>query len=303
MASGVVNKAFEDRESSFSKTGRDTGRMIEIMIFVMFEDAKDVESNNNFDVGTGTTHIKETNKRIRWNLVFNVLLVTIVPLPLWLSIVSEDIAMMILPGIQILFMTCWVTVSVLSWVTYGYLFQAKHKVFPKNSNQSHLVVVSSYREPVALLISTVESIEVQYSAESNITLNISFEERTPEKEEKIMRLEQRFSKQFSRLFFTIHPYNLPGEIPGKCSNANYGIRTSLARLECFGLDTDNIIITTCDADTKFHPQYFNALSEKFSGLEDPHLSVFQSPLLYNWRLGVNILNKLTTLLELIASSL
>ena len=262
------------------------------MIFVMFKDTKDVESNNNIDVGT--THIKETNKRIRWNLVFNVLLVTIVPLPLWLSIVSEDIAMMILPGIQILFMTCWVTVSVLSWVTYGKLFQAQHKAFSMDSNQQHLVVVSSYKEPVALLISTVESIEVQYSAESNITLNISFEERTPEKEEKIKRLEQRFSKQFSRLLFTIHPYNLPGEIPGKCSNANYGIRMSLARLECFGLDTDNIIITTCDADTKFHPQYFNALSEQFSGLRlrDPHLSVFQSPLLYNWRLGVNIFSKL-----------
>ena len=154
-------------------------------------------------------------------------------------------------------------------------------------NQQHLVVVSSYKEPVALLISTIESIEVQYSAESNITLNISFEERTPEKEEKIKILEQRFGKKFSRLFFTIHPYNLPGAIPGKCSNANYGIRKSLARLECCDLDTDNIIITTCDADTKFHPQYIKALSEKFSGLKDPHLAVFQSPLLYNWRIGVN----------------
>ena len=202
--------------------------------------------------------------------------------------------MMILPGIQILFMTCWLTVSVLSWITYGKLCQAQHKTFSMDLNQQHLVVVSSYREPVALLISTIESIEVQYSAESNITLNISFEERTPEKEKKIKILEQRFGKKFSRLFFTIHPYNLPGEIPGKCSNANYGIRKSLARLECCGLDTDNIIITTCDADTKFHPQYFKALSEKFSGLKDPHLAVFQSPLLYNWRPGVNIFKRLLT---------
>ena len=244
----------------------------------------DIKSNE-----SSTTHNKEENKRIRWNLVFNVLLLTFVPLPLWLSFVSEDIAMIILPGIQILFMTCWLTVSVLSWVTYGKLFKAQLNTFPMNENHQHLIVVSAYKEPVALLISTIESIEVQYSAKSSLSLNISFEERTPELTEKIMILEKRFSRKFSKLFFTIHPYNLPGEIPGKCSNANFGIRRSLAQLDGLGLDTDNVVITTCDADTKFHPEYFNALSEKFSGLKDPHGCVFQSPLLYNWRPGINIL--------------
>ena len=245
----------------------------------------DVSSNKSTE-----THIKEDNKRLRWNLVFNVLFLTIVPLPLWLWFVSEDIAMIILPGIQILFMTCWLTVSVLSWVTYGKLFQANLSAFPKNENHQHLVVVSAYKEPVALLISTIESIEVQYSAKSSINLTISFEERTPELKEKIMIIEKRFSQNFSNIFFTSHPYELPGEIPGKCSNANFGIRRSLTQLEGLGLDTDDIVITTCDADTKFHPEYFIALSEKFSGLKDPHACVFQSPLLYNWRLGVNILS-------------
>ena len=63
MAPGVVNKAFEDKESSFSETGKDWKKRMDKMIFVMFKDTKDVESNNNIDLGT--THIKETNKRIR----------------------------------------------------------------------------------------------------------------------------------------------------------------------------------------------------------------------------------------------
>ena len=221
--------------------------------------------------------------------MFNVLLLTIVPLPLWLSFVSDDIAMIILPGIQILFMICWLTVSVLSWVTYGKLFKAQLNSFPMNENHQHLIVVSVYKEPVALLISTIESIEVQHSAKSCLNLTLSFEERTPELSEKIMILEKRFSNKFNKLSFTCHQFNLPGEIPGKCSNANFGIRRSLAQLDELGLDTDNIIITTCDADTKFHPEYFNALSEKFSKVKDPHGCVFQSPLLYNWRPGVNIL--------------
>ena len=197
--------------------------------------------------------------------------------------------MTILPGIQILFMICWLTVSVLSWITYGKLFKAQLDSFPINEKHQHLIVVSAFKEPVALLISTIESIEVQYSAKTCLNLIMSFEERTPELTEKIMILEKKFSRKFSKLFFTSYPYNLPGEIPGKCSNANFGIRRSLAKLDELGLHTDNIIITTCDADTKFHPEYFNALSEKFSKVKDPHGCVFQSPLLYNWRPGVNIL--------------
>ena len=169
------------------------------------------------------------------------------------------------------------------------LFKAQVNTFPMNENHQHLIVVSAYKEPVALLISTIESIEVQHSAKSCLNLSMSFEERTQELTEKIMILEKRFSKKFNKLSFTSHPNNLPGEIPGKCSNANFGIRRSLAQLDGLGLDTDNIIITTCDADTKFHPEYFNALSEKFSKVKDPHGCVFQSPLLYNWRPGVNIL--------------
>ncbi|CAF4456166.1 unnamed protein product, partial [Adineta steineri] len=29
---------------------------------------------------------------------------------------------------------------------------------------------------------------------------------------------------FEQIIFTIHPRGLPNEIPGKCSNSNYGLR-------------------------------------------------------------------------------
>ena len=90
--------------------------------------------------------------------------------------------------------------------------------------------------------------------------------------------------KFKRLLFTSHPFGLPGEIPGKCSNANYGIRESMAILYNAGVNTEDLIVTTCDADTKFHPSFLNALAEQFSESKDPHESLFQSPLLYNWKL-------------------
>ena len=36
----------------------------------------------------------------------------------------------------------------------------------------------------------------------------------------------------------------------------------MAQLYYSGIDTDDIIITTCDSDTKFHPEFLNALGEK-----------------------------------------
>ena len=133
-----------------------------------------------------------------------------------------------------------------------------------------MIAISTYKEPLCLLISTIESIEVQELAKTNVFLNVSFEERTPELNDKIRSLKKRFSKSFKRLIFTVHPYNLPGEIPGKCSNANYGIRECMAQLYYSGIDTDDIIITTCDSDTKFHPEFLNSLVEKFINVKNPH---------------------------------
>ena len=58
----------------------------------------------------------------------------------------------------------------------------------------------------------------------------------------------------------------------------------MALLHHVGVNTDELIVTTCDADTKFHPSFLNALAEQFGDCKDPHRSVFQSPLLYNWKL-------------------
>ena len=145
-------------------------------------------------------------------------------------------------------------------------------------------MISTYKEPTSLLISTIETIELQELSSSNVNHTLSFEKRTPDLTKKINELTVRLSGRFKRLIFTSHPYGLPGEIPGKCSNANHGIRESMARLHNAGVNTDELIVTTCDADTQFHPSFLNALAEQFGDCKDHYQSVFQSPLLYNWKL-------------------
>jgi hypothetical protein len=49
-------------------------------------------------------------------------------------------------------------------------------------------------------------------------------------------------------------------------------------------EIDKILVTTCDADSKFPPQYIAALISKY--LKENRLSlttIYQSPLFYNWK--------------------
>ncbi|CAF4331818.1 unnamed protein product, partial [Rotaria sordida] len=60
---------------------------------------------------------------------------------------------------------------------------------------------------------------------------------------------------FERIIFTVHPYSLPNEIPGKCSNSNYGLRMVVSQMNVVDDDMKNILVTTCDADSKCPPDY------------------------------------------------
>ena len=94
---------------------------------------------------------------------------------------------------------------------------------------------------------------------------------------------------------------MEGEIPGKCSNNNFALRESENILHADGYDTDNILVTTCDADNKFHPRYLVMLGDKFSSTPDPHSALYQSPLLYNW--GLDEASAVTRVTGIVRASL
>ena len=64
-------------------------------------------------------------------------------------------------------------------------------------------------------------------------------------------------------------------------------------------ETDNILVTTCDADSKFPPQYIAALTFKYLQENRPALTtIYQPPLFYNWKLdGLSFITRVTGLLR------
>lgn len=58
--------------------------------------------------------IKTSRQRCRWNLVFNLLVWIICPLPLWLPFLSNEVALFLLPSIQGIFILIWLIISLLA---------------------------------------------------------------------------------------------------------------------------------------------------------------------------------------------
>lgn len=176
---------------------------------------------------------------------------------------------------------------------------SRHYAASKDADIRHIVAICCYKEPVDLIARSVESIANQTEVH-RINMIVSFEERTPDKEMKCQYLKEKFGQcGFQRLIFTIHPYGVPGEIPGKCSNSNYGLRKGVEEIGIRDDEMDRYLVTTCDADSKFPPQYIAALTYQYLKENRPALTtIYQSPLFYNWKLdGLSVVTRVTGLLR------
>jgi len=148
----------------------------------------------------------------------------------------------------------------------------------------HLVIMTGYDEPVELICATLDTVAAQTKAK-HIIMVIALEERTPDVMDKANFFDNRYGSCFFRLIQTVHPFGLPGEIAGTCSNANWGVRqaTTLMRDEGIPFDPETTLLTKLDTDTLFLPTHFEVLEREFLSLpKEERIAVqFQSVLCYN----------------------
>ncbi|CAF1157110.1 unnamed protein product [Rotaria sp. Silwood1] len=249
--------------------------------------------------------MKSGSQRLRWNLVFNLLLWLVIPLPLWVPFVSNQVALYLLPSIQGVFVFMWLIIAVLAMknVLILYVNRSRNyteKIFNLEKERiRHIVAISCYKEPIELIATSIQSLANQTEVH-RITMVISFEQKTPDNEEKCKYLQNKFRDDgFERIIFTIHPYGVANEIPGKCSNSNYGLRMAVSQMNVADDDMKNILVTTCDADSKFPPEYIASLTWKYLQENQPALTtIYQSPLFYNWKLDtLSFVTRVTGLLR------
>src|SRR5262249_42732854 len=137
------------------------------------------------------------------------------------------------------------------------------------------------KEPPEILRRTLASLAAQEVAHQLVVV-LALEEREQEAPLKARRLMREFAGRFAAFRFTLHPAGLPGEVVGKSSNENFAAReTKRWLVDEQGHPLDAVTVTSCDADTVFHPRYFSCLTYKFCTDAQRYRRFWQSPILLN----------------------
>ena len=129
----------------------------------------------------------------------------------------------------------------------------------------HLLVIPTLKEPITILEQCLKSIEMQEYPKERIFVLVGLEEKegAEELKRKQRELEEKFKAVFGGLFFTIHPKNYPGHMPGAGSNRTYAVKVILPILKDKVSGFNQVILTTLDADFVIHKKFLAGMTYKY----------------------------------------
>ncbi|MBU1890159.1 glycosyltransferase family 2 protein, partial [Patescibacteria group bacterium] len=134
------------------------------------------------------------------------------------------------------------------------------KIKPLNgySDIHHLIFLPTYKEPIELLRMSLNSlVNVKYPHDKMMVV-LCLEESDRANALKYSEiLKQEFSNKFEKFIITLHPKELPGEVPGKGSNTSWAGRKAKQTIDELGIPYENIIVSSFDVDTCAHQEYFS----------------------------------------------
>ncbi|NWF71248.1 MAG: glycosyltransferase family 2 protein [Chloroflexi bacterium] len=168
----------------------------------------------------------------------------------------------------------------------------------------HVVIIPNYKEPAAVLERTLEVLAAQYEARQRLTIVLAMEAAEERCAEKAEALRQKYLQRFAAFYYTVHPRGLPGEMQCKSANQAWAARWIKRRLvDEMGYNLDHIVVTTMDADTRWHRHYFYALTYLFAINPQRYLRFWQGPIRYHgniWEINplMRLVNAYATAFEL-----
>lgn len=168
----------------------------------------------------------------------------------------------------------------------------------------HVVIIPNYKETIDTLRRTLNNLAAQYEASKRMTIVLAMEAAEEGSVAKAECLRAEYSHCFAHLYFTVHPRGLPGEMQCKSANQAWAARWIKRKLvDERGYNLDHLLVTTMDADTLWHPQYFYALTYLFAVHPQRHLRFWQAPIRYHtniWEISppMRLVNAYSTAFEL-----
>jgi hypothetical protein len=173
-----------------------------------------------------------------------------------------------------------------------YDWLADAKVLPDFEKMHHLIIVPTYKEPLATIDSGIKSIKDQEYDKKKISVCLAFEEREgSEALAKAKFLEKKYKNVFADFIVTHHP-EIPQEVKGKSSNEAYAVKIAKRKLvDVDKLDINFITVTSKDADGILNSKYLACLTYNFLTSDHKYLLFWQPIVLFYsniWRVPAPI---------------
>ena len=156
----------------------------------------------------------------------------------------------------------------------------------------HAFVIPNYQEPLHVLRSTLGRLAAHPGAPTRYLVTLAMEAGEGGAAAKAAELVAEFgggtagssapssSSSFLDLSWTLHPRGVPGESPGKASNANHGARAAVERAAGLGFPAARVMVTCMDADAHVPPLYVALVDAAAAAADDPHARVYAAPIVF-----------------------
>lgn len=162
----------------------------------------------------------------------------------------------------------------------------KARRFENFSKVNHVLIIPNYKENAEKVRITLNVLAKQSFPRKRIHIVLAMEKREKEAKERATILISEFKHVFGNIFATFHP-DLDGEVKGKSSNEAYAGKKAYEILFKKGnLDLDYATISSVDADSIFHKEYFSNLAYKFLSDNKRYNKFWQSAIVFynnNWK--------------------
>ena len=140
----------------------------------------------------------------------------------------------------------------------------KHNDYLKPSEVYHAILFVTYKESWDVIHESVKSYVNSFYPYKKPIFVFAGEEGDKENFLKLAdKIKDEFGKDFTDILVTVHPKGVPGEIPGKSSNATYAAKELKKYLDEKEISYNKVMLNNFDADTVVHPYYFSELTYKY----------------------------------------
>ncbi len=146
----------------------------------------------------------------------------------------------------------------------------------------HLIFLPMFKEGQDIVDTTLEALlSTRYPKEKYIVV-LAGEERANDHFLTVASaVQKKYADSFFRLFITVHPDGILGELAAKGANIHYAGKQIKKEIDHLGIPYEDIIVSTFDVDTVVHPDYFSCLTVTYLEQEHPTRSSYQPVVLYN----------------------